>query len=151
MGDFILTDALLFLDALICGMFLAAVYDVIRIFRKIVPHLNIIINVEDFIFWNISGIYLFAVIFGANNGVVRGFFLVGAVIGAYIFEKSIGEVFVKIISNGINYLINIFLKKPINMVIMAIGKRKENANGKKSTGKAESCKHKNKREKAEVK
>ena len=145
MGDFIVTDALLFLDALICGMILAAVYDVIRIFRRIVPHLNIIINIEDFVFWNISGIYLFAVMFGTNNGVIRGYFIVGAIIGAYIYKKSIGEFMVKIISDGINYLIKIFLKKPINAVIMFLRKRKEKANGKKGTGKAKSREHKSKR------
>ncbi len=150
MGDFVVNDASLFLDALICGMILSGVYDVIRVFRRIVPHLNIFINIEDFVFWNVSGIYLFAVMFGTNNGVVRGFFIVGAVIGAFIYEKSVGEFLVRIISDGINYLANIFLKKPINAVIMSLRKRKEKANGEENTEKAKSCEHKGKRKEAKV-
>ena len=130
MGDFVITDALLFLDALICGMIIATVYDVLRIFRNIIPHYNIIINIEDFVFWNIAGIYLFAVMLSTNNGVIRGFFLMGAVMGAYVYKKSIGELLVQMLSKGINSLVNIFLKKPINKVIMIFRKRKEKMNGK---------------------
>ena len=74
MDEFVVADAFLLLDALICGMVIAVVYDVLRIYRNIVPHFNIIVGIEDFIFWNIAGIYLFAVMFGANDGIVRGFF-----------------------------------------------------------------------------
>lgn len=150
MGEFIVTDALLFLDALICGMLLAIVYDILRIFRRIIPHLNIIVSIEDFVYWNLSGIYIFAVMFGTNNGVIRGFFIVGAVIGAYIYKKSIGEFLVIIIADGINYIINIILKKPVNKVIMMIRKREETANGKKSTEKAKIREHKSKRKTEET-
>ncbi len=145
MGDFIVKDALLFLDALICGMIIAAAYDVLRIYRRIVPHMNIIVSIEDFIFWNASGVYLFAVLFGTNDGVIRGFFLGGAIIGAYIYKKSIGEILVEIISkvacNVINFLINIFLKKPANKVIMFLKKRKEKANGEGCEKETKDCQH----------
>ncbi len=131
MGEFVANDAELFLDALCCGMIIAVVYDLLRIYRKVIPHLNILVGIEDFIFWNIAGIYIFAVMFCSNNGVVRGFFLIGAIIGAYIYKKSLGEIVVKYVSYGINYCINIILKKPINKVIMFIRKQKEKADGKR--------------------
>lgn len=141
MGDFVAKDALLFLDALICGMIIAAAYDVIRIFRAVIPHFNIIVGIEDFIFWNVSGVYLFAVMFCENDGVIRGFFLIGAVIGAYIYKKSFGELLVKYISKGINYLVSIVLKKPVNKAIMFIRKRKEKADGKAGRTKKKSIKN----------
>lgn len=130
-------DAWLFLDALLCGMVIAVIYDILRIYRNVIPHLNILIGIEDFIFWNLAGIYVFAVMFGKNDGVVRGFFFVGTIIGAYIYKKSVGELLVKYSSKGINFIINIILKKPINKVIMIIRKLKEKADGKRSKKKQE--------------
>ncbi len=151
MDEFVVTDAFLFLDALMCGMVIAVVYDILRIYRNIVPHFNLIVGIEDFIFWNIAGIYLFAVVFSTNDGIVRGFFLLGAVLGAFLYKKSIGEILVKYISNGINYLMNIILKKPINNVIMMLRKRKENANGKVCEEKTKSIKNKSDYKKKRVK
>ena len=146
MGDFIVNDAMLFLDALICGMIIAVAYDCLRLFRVIIPHFMFFINIEDFIFWNIAGIYFFSVMFCTNDGVLRGFFLFGTVLGAYIYKKSFGEFLLKITSGGINYIINNILKKPINKVIINAIKAKELSDGrtkKKKSGEHNSC-HKKK-------
>jgi len=149
MGDFIINDAMLFLDALICGMIIAVAYDILRLFRNIIPHLIFFVNVEDFVFWNIAGIYFFAVMFSANNGVLRGFFLVGTILGAYVYKKSFGELLFGLLTLGINYIINNLLKKPINKVIIKAIKAKELSDG--GTEKKKSCEHKSCHKKKEIK
>ena len=149
MGDFIINDAMLFLDALICGMIIAVAYDILRLFRNIIPHLIFFVNVEDFVFWNIAGIYFFAVMFSANNGVLRGFFLVGTILGAYVYKKSFGELVLGILTLGINYIINNLLKKPINKVIIKAIKAKELSDG--GTEKKKNCEHKSCHKKKEIK
>lgn len=126
MSDFIFEDARLFMEALSCGVIIAIIYDAIRLFRWLVPHHNLFINIEDFIFWNFSGLYFFAVMFSTNDGVIRGFFLIGAIIGAYLYFN----------------LVDIILKKPVNKVIIKLKKRKEKADGKKHKKKTEGRKYK---------
>lgn len=149
MGDFIINDAMLFLDALICGMVIAAAYDILRLFRNIIPHLMFFVNIEDFIFWNIAGIYFFAVMFSVNDGILRGFFFTGTILGAFIYKKSFGELMLGILSLGINYIINNLLKKPINKVIIKTIKTKELSDG--GTEKEKNCEHKSCHKKKEIK
>lgn len=126
MGEFIFEDARLFFEAITCGCVIAMIYDALRLFRWFIPHYNLFISIEDFLFWNFSGLYFFAVMFSTNDGVIRGFFVVGGMIGAYIYLN----------------IVDIILKKPINKVIIRLKKRKENTGGKKHKEKTESCKHK---------
>ncbi len=58
-----------FLTAILTGMFLAGVYDLILIFRNIIKHKNIFVSIEDFIYWNFVGIFLYIVIFVSNSGI----------------------------------------------------------------------------------
>ena len=126
MSDFIFEDARLFLEALACGGIIAIIYDAIRLFRWLVPHHNLFTNIEDFLFWNFSGLYFFAVMFSTNDGVIRGFFIIGGIIGAYIYLN----------------IADIILKKPLNKVIIKLKSRKENTDGKKQKKKTESRKYK---------
>ena len=65
------------------GLFL--LYDVLRIFRRIVPHGNIWIGVEDFLYWLICTAAVFVMLYQENEGMVRGFALGGVVVGMLLY------------------------------------------------------------------
>jgi membrane protein implicated in regulation of membrane protease activity len=108
--------------AMCAGMMLSAVYDVLRIFRNIIRHKNIFINIEDFIFWNFVGIFIYILIFIVNNGILRWFIIASAIVGAFIFHHGIGKYVVKFVSVILNYIINILLKKPFKKVTITLNK-----------------------------
>lgn len=120
MEEFIVKEAELFLDSMFTGLVIMALYDILRLFRRIVSHSNIIVGLEDFLFWNMAGIFIFALIYSENDGRIRWFIVVGICMGAWIYAKSFGSFLVKYTAKYINKLVNIVLKKPINKVKMAL-------------------------------
>ena len=92
------------------GALLDAIYEILRILRKVVRHHIVVVNIEDFIYWNFVGVFLYIVIFISNNGILRWFIIAAAVGGAYLFHMSIGHIMVEIVSKILKYFINKVLK-----------------------------------------
>ncbi len=73
---------LLFLgSSVLVGMGLFFLYDILRIFRRILPHGNIWIGVEDFLYWIIfTGVFV-VLLYRENDGMVRGLACGGLLVG----------------------------------------------------------------------
>ncbi len=111
------------LTALFWGMILAAEYDCIRIFRRIVRHRKVwTISVEDILFWINAGITVFCVIYEVNSGVVRGFSLMGFVIGALLYRAAFGVYIVRYATKIILFFLKP-LKKLWNLFKIKICRR----------------------------
>ncbi|MFQ9933240.1 MAG: spore cortex biosynthesis protein YabQ [Lachnospiraceae bacterium] len=122
MGAFIWNEVDLFLQSAWYGMMLGMSYDVIRILRRIVKHKNIIVYIEDYLFWVVWGVILFALIFNYNDGNVRGYVFAGVIIGGLLYTKSFSGFLVKYISIVLNKIITLVLKKPAKAVKIVIMK-----------------------------
>ena len=91
-----------FLRAFFSGMFLCGVYEVLRLFRRIILHHSIVVSAEDFLYWLFCGFYLFGEIFQTSSGEIRWYFIAGTVAGAVAFfavlsktGKFCGKIFEK--------------------------------------------------------
>ena len=62
------------------------IYDVLRIFRRIVPHKLWLVGGEDLIFWIGSAAALFAMLYRENSGYIRGFVIGGVLVGMLIYN-----------------------------------------------------------------
>ena len=113
MGDFIREEISVFLEAAWYGMFIAIFYDVLRIIRRVIKHHDIIVGIQDFLFWVIVGVAVFSMIFQYNDGVVRGYIFLALMLGAYIYHKSVSSFLVKYISKVLNFILTLLLKKPL--------------------------------------
>ncbi len=71
--------------SILLGAGLFFLYDILRIFRRIVPHGNIWIGVEDFIYWLICTGAVFVMLYQENDGMVRGFAMGGIVLGMLLY------------------------------------------------------------------
>lgn len=136
MSYFLWNQARQFITAMFSGMVLSALYDVIRIFRNIVKHRRIWISIEDFIFWNFVGVFIYIIIFYSNDGIIRWFIIVSAFVGAIIYHKGIGRFVVKYVSIIINSVINILLKKPVKkakiLIIRTVNYQVKHIKGKQN-------------------
>lgn len=113
--------------SLLLGAALFFLYDVLRIFRRIVPHGNIWIGIEDFIYWLICTGAVFIMLYQENDGMIRGFALGGVVIGMILYYVMLSRFVIKInvlvLKTILTFLKKIFgfLLRPFYKVLKKIG------------------------------
>lgn len=120
MEAFIKNQASILLDSLFIGMVIMAFYDGFRLFRRIVRHNRFVRDLEDLIFWIISGFVVFSLVYSRNDGNIRWFIIGGVTFGMYIYYASFGRLVVKYTSIYVNKIVNIVLKKPFRKAIMSV-------------------------------
>lgn len=86
------------LHALLMGIFITFVYDVIRIFRRVIPHNSFFVSLEDLGFWIYCGGSVFLLMYHESNGELRWFAVFGAIAGMLLYKKAISPPFVKYVS-----------------------------------------------------
>lgn len=78
-------QAYIFLCSIVSGMFIAFIYDLFRIKRKAVKTADILIHIEDFIYWIIVAVVMFTVVYYSNEGEIRAYIFIGTAIGAILY------------------------------------------------------------------
>lgn len=73
-------------------MIVAFIYDIFRVRRKAIKSSNLIVYFEDFIYWIIVAIVLFAVIYQSNEGEIRGYLILGVVIGIILYGLLLSKI-----------------------------------------------------------
>lgn len=99
-----------FLVCASAGVLLLFGYDLLRAVRRVFPHGNLLLAVEDFLYWSAAGILAFGVIFLKNSGVVRGFSLCAIVLGMGLYHKSVSPLILKAVSAGLGLFATILSK-----------------------------------------
>lgn len=83
--------------AFLSGALITFVYDLIRIFRRIIPHGNVWIGIEDFFFWIWTSLWIFSVLYRENDGSLRLYTILTMALGMIIYHRYVGEPFVRIV------------------------------------------------------
>lgn len=65
------------------------VYYTLGEIRQLIRHRPWLVNLEDGIYWGMALIYLFVQIYNTNNGVIRGYYVLGIVFGAVFSWKAL--------------------------------------------------------------
>jgi len=76
-------------------MVIGFVYDVFRIKRKTIKTTVLFIYIEDILYWIIVMAIMFALIFYSNDGEIRGFIFIGALIGVILYMLLLSKIIVK--------------------------------------------------------
>lgn len=122
------------LSALFFGMVLAWEYDCIRVFRRVVRHRRVwTMSAEDILYWMNVAVMVFCITYEVNDGIVRGFSLVGFVMGAVLYRYSFGRYYVKYVSKLINFVLKP-LKKLVSLIRIIIRKISMFMKAKKGKG-----------------
>lgn len=82
--------------AVLVGAALFLLYDILRIFRRIVPHGNLWIGLEDFTYWLVCTGAVFVMLYQENDGMVRGFALGGVLLGMLLYYVLLSRYVVRI-------------------------------------------------------
>ena len=75
----------LFFKAFLLGVLMMISYDVIRIFRRLIPHGTAAVAVEDILYWLICGVSIFRMLYLENSGAIRGFAIAAVVLGMLLY------------------------------------------------------------------
>lgn len=106
-----------FLISVLWGVILLFAYDLLRIIRRVLKHNSFFLAIEDLIFWVVSSVFIFAMMYRENNGIIRGFSIMGMMIGMVLYHYGISEWFV----TSVTKLIYI-LMRPFAIIINRIKK-----------------------------
>lgn len=111
------------LHALLMGIFVTFVYDVIRVFRRVIPHNSFFVSLEDLGFWIYCGGSVFLLMYHESNGELRWFAVFGAIGGMLLYKKLVSPLFVKYVSlvlseilAGLGKVLG-FLLRPLKLLI----------------------------------
>ena len=101
--------------ALLSGAVITVVYDMLRIFRRVVSHENFWIGVEDFIFWMWTALWTFSVLYRENDGNLRMYTVLFMAAGMIFYHVTISEPLVKVLGKAIKKILRIVLY-PLKML-----------------------------------
>lgn len=98
MSQIIAGEAGFFLASFLTGALILFGYDILRAFRRGVPHNGKAVSAEDFLYWCAAGIAIFMLSYLKNNGSIRGFALAALLLGMAFYHLTVSESVVKILS-----------------------------------------------------
>ena len=120
MSQEITEELLLFFHSFLTGIIMAVFYDGLLIIRRVIRHGQFWISLEDFFFWLICAWGAFLFLVEENNGILRWFAVGGAILGAFLYKKTVSKYYINIMSTigksilHILYLVVQKIMTPIN-------------------------------------
>ena len=114
--------------AVVYGAAITFVYDLIRIFRRIIAHGNFWIGLEDFLFWIWTSLWSFSVLYRENDGNLRMYTIGSMVLGMILHHQLISDIFVKISAKVLKRVLTILLYplQKVKIYIIFFGKKLKN-------------------------
>lgn len=90
-----MNENIFLMHSMLMGIFITFVYDLLRIFRRVVPHARLLVSLEDLAFWVYCGAEVFLLMYRESNGTLRWFAVLGALAGMFFYKKIVSPLFVK--------------------------------------------------------
>lgn len=90
-----MNENIFLMHSLLMGIFITFVYDLLRIFRRVVPHARLFVSLEDLAFWVYCGAEVFLLMYRESNGTLRWFAVLGALAGMFFYKKIVSPPLVK--------------------------------------------------------
>lgn len=98
-------EGVFMLHSFLLGVIITFIYDLFRIFRRIIPHGWFLLSLEDLVFWVLATAGIFYMLYYENNGMFRWFSVIGAGAGMFLYKKTLSTVLVNFVSGAVNKLI----------------------------------------------
>ena len=95
--------------AFFSGVLITVVYDVLRVFRRVIAHGNVWIGIEDCILWIWTSLWTFSVMYRENDGSLRMYTILTMVLGMIVYHQTISEPLVRFLGSVFRKLFRFFL------------------------------------------
>lgn len=125
----IMDEFYIFLIAINYGLILGGIYDFYRVFRYFSKPKKLLTTIGDLLFWLIITLIIFVFLLNRTDGIIRGFVLLGFIIGYVFYIKAISKYsflflkwIFKLILDLISEIIRI-ISYPLRKIFNLFGKR----------------------------
>ena len=98
--------------AFLSGAVITFVYDLLRIFRRVISHGNVWIGVEDFVFWVWTSFWIFSVLYRENDGAIRLYTILAMFLGMLSYHRMLSEIFVRVTGRILRKIVRV-IKYPL--------------------------------------
>ncbi len=109
----------IFALTIVLGFIAGFIYDLFRIFRKEIKHHNILIQIEDILYWILVTFIMFKFVISKNNGETSFFLIFGMIIGMTLYFYTISPFFINL-SLSIIHIINSALKTLLQILLTPV-------------------------------
>jgi len=123
MATYVYYQFYVFLSTFYGGVLIGLIYDFYRVFRRYMKPSKKATVIQDLLFWIVVSIIAFFVLLYSNDGVIRGFTILGFFIGALAYNRLLSRFVLRGmiwtvdgIIKGIKTLIS-WVLKPIQLLI----------------------------------
>ncbi len=96
--------------AVLRGIFILILYDLLRIFRRIVPHGVLAVALEDVFYWAGTALLIFQLLYRENDGAVRGYALFAVAAGMLFYHQTVSNWMVEHTAGILNWCLGILLR-----------------------------------------
>ncbi|WP_066500760.1 spore cortex biosynthesis protein YabQ [Abyssisolibacter fermentans] len=103
---------LIFLTTIYGGLIIGFIYDLYRVFRYFIKPKRLATLIEDLLFWILISIISIGILFYSNWGQLRGYVLLGFILGVLIYSLLLSKIIIKAMIKIIGLLI-----KPIIYIL----------------------------------
>lgn len=109
----------IFLSSVLIGGIMGVIFDFFRALRRNGNTKNIIVYIQDIVFWLIIAVIIITSSFILNNGDLRGYMLVGYIIGALLYMLILSKYIKGLFIIIMNFFEKIFktLVKPFEKIL----------------------------------
>jgi len=89
------SQAIAFLASALAGFGLGFFYDFFRILRRVMRHKTAATTIQDALFWIAAVLVIFYFLLHLNQGQIRGYLFLGALLGIIVYLHTLSRLFVK--------------------------------------------------------
>lgn len=125
----------IFLSTLLIGAIMGVIFDFFRALRRKGNTKNIIVYLQDIVFWLIVAIIIITSSFILNNGELRGYMLIGYLLGALLYMLTLSSYIKSMFSLTFNLLENAakFLLKPFRQILENLEEKRKKLENKQES------------------
>lgn len=109
-------QAYIFLVFSLTGIVIGFLFDFFRILRRTIKTPNIITNIQDMLFWILSGILILYNIWYFNSGEIRIYIFFAIILGILVYMSVLSSAIIQIFSKVLQIIIKI-VELPIKKII----------------------------------
>ncbi len=110
MSPDILMEVRLLILSMLTGIGLMALYDGLRIVRILIRHRWVWIGVEDLVYWIISGLAVFYLLYRENSGMIRWYVIGCVFLAMVVYDRCVSVFLLKWLKKAVGW-IRIMLRK----------------------------------------
>lgn len=124
----VINESVLWASCFFAGIVITAVYDALRVVRRVIKHNYFFVALEDIVFWIFVSATLFFLLYHMNQGALRWFAVFGLFIGMLFYKKIFGDklvIFMSTILGHILHLVVAIFTPPLMLVKSAFSRVKK--------------------------